>query len=300
MDALNLVVFPVVLGKGKRLFGSGAVPTALELVSSSVTGSESLRRGREVRLLHEGDEPVAATGGGNPAGRHAVHVPVGEPREGLASCAHAIRPLDEEALLPVAVLESGIPRHREEQIRILGHDGELRLAARDGEGHEEEQQDAAIREPVDEPSSLARLVRDLEIEVVDATHLVGHGLDPPARSSAEQFAPLRSAACVIGASATCPALGRHPPGEHTSPQGAGERWGLLRGDASPGRRPRRAVRWRKARRYGAVRCRSPVGRAGARRTLSAARSMGLDVTEAVHQNCGPRSPRNTLTPGEGL
>ena len=35
MDELNLLVFPIVLGTGKRLFGSGAVPTAFKMTSSA-------------------------------------------------------------------------------------------------------------------------------------------------------------------------------------------------------------------------------------------------------------------------
>jgi len=38
LDELNLIVFPVVLGDGKRLFGSGTVPTAFELVQCGTTG----------------------------------------------------------------------------------------------------------------------------------------------------------------------------------------------------------------------------------------------------------------------
>jgi dihydrofolate reductase len=34
LDELNLLVFPVILGSGKKLFGSGTVPTAFELVQS--------------------------------------------------------------------------------------------------------------------------------------------------------------------------------------------------------------------------------------------------------------------------
>ncbi len=34
VDELNLLTFPVILGSGKRLFGSGTVPTAFELVTS--------------------------------------------------------------------------------------------------------------------------------------------------------------------------------------------------------------------------------------------------------------------------
>src|SRR3546814_13596552 len=39
VDEINLSIFPVVLGKGKRLFGDGALPTALKLVSSKASGS---------------------------------------------------------------------------------------------------------------------------------------------------------------------------------------------------------------------------------------------------------------------
>lgn len=39
VDEYRLLTFPVVLGKGKRLFGTGAVPRSLRLVRSSTTGS---------------------------------------------------------------------------------------------------------------------------------------------------------------------------------------------------------------------------------------------------------------------
>jgi dihydrofolate reductase len=39
IDALRLMVFPVVLGRGKRLFGSGAVPAGLTLVDSAVAST---------------------------------------------------------------------------------------------------------------------------------------------------------------------------------------------------------------------------------------------------------------------
>ena len=39
VDELQLLTFPVLLGQGKRLFGDGTVPTALRLVSSSVSGT---------------------------------------------------------------------------------------------------------------------------------------------------------------------------------------------------------------------------------------------------------------------
>ncbi len=39
VDEWQLLTFPVVLGEGKRLFGSGAVPAALRLVDSSVSGT---------------------------------------------------------------------------------------------------------------------------------------------------------------------------------------------------------------------------------------------------------------------
>ena len=39
VDELRLVVFPVVLGSGKRLFGDGAAPLGLELVSSTTSST---------------------------------------------------------------------------------------------------------------------------------------------------------------------------------------------------------------------------------------------------------------------
>lgn len=39
VDELRLIVFPIVVGKGKRLFDDGAVPAAMSLTSSSTTGS---------------------------------------------------------------------------------------------------------------------------------------------------------------------------------------------------------------------------------------------------------------------
>ena len=39
IDELRIMTFPVVLGKGKRLFGSGTVPGAMELVDSKRTSS---------------------------------------------------------------------------------------------------------------------------------------------------------------------------------------------------------------------------------------------------------------------
>jgi len=39
VDGINLLVFPVVLGSGKRLFGTGVVPAAFELSESRATGT---------------------------------------------------------------------------------------------------------------------------------------------------------------------------------------------------------------------------------------------------------------------
>jgi hypothetical protein len=53
VDELRLVVAPVVLGEGKRLFGDGAVPRSWRLTASSATPTGVLlctyRRGGEVR-----------------------------------------------------------------------------------------------------------------------------------------------------------------------------------------------------------------------------------------------------------
>ncbi len=39
VDEYNVLLFPVVLGNGKRMFEPGAVPTALTLVSTRTTGT---------------------------------------------------------------------------------------------------------------------------------------------------------------------------------------------------------------------------------------------------------------------
>jgi dihydrofolate reductase len=39
VDEINIWIFPVVLGKGKKLFGDGASPAALKLASSKVSAS---------------------------------------------------------------------------------------------------------------------------------------------------------------------------------------------------------------------------------------------------------------------
>jgi dihydrofolate reductase len=38
VDEMNLLVYPVVFGKGKRLFGTGGIPTAFELSRTRLTG----------------------------------------------------------------------------------------------------------------------------------------------------------------------------------------------------------------------------------------------------------------------
>jgi dihydrofolate reductase len=42
IDELRLIVFPVVLGEGKRLFGDGAVPRTWRLTSQAVSGTGAL------------------------------------------------------------------------------------------------------------------------------------------------------------------------------------------------------------------------------------------------------------------
>jgi dihydrofolate reductase len=39
VDQFRVLIFPVVLGKGKRLFGEGVSPGALKLVDSKVSGT---------------------------------------------------------------------------------------------------------------------------------------------------------------------------------------------------------------------------------------------------------------------
>lgn len=39
VDELRLIIFPLVLGTGQRLFADGAIPAGLRLVDSTVTGN---------------------------------------------------------------------------------------------------------------------------------------------------------------------------------------------------------------------------------------------------------------------
>ncbi|HET8976033.1 MAG TPA: dihydrofolate reductase family protein [Solirubrobacterales bacterium] len=53
IDEFHLLIYPVVLGKGKRLFGGGTVPAGLELARSQVSSSgvtiATYRSGAEIR-----------------------------------------------------------------------------------------------------------------------------------------------------------------------------------------------------------------------------------------------------------
>jgi dihydrofolate reductase len=65
VDEINISFFPLVLGKGKKLFGDAALPTALELVSSKVSGSgvtiNKYVRGSEIVTgSFEFDQPTEA------------------------------------------------------------------------------------------------------------------------------------------------------------------------------------------------------------------------------------------------
>jgi dihydrofolate reductase len=65
VDEINVSIFPVVLGKGKRLFGEGASPAALKLISSQVSGSgvtinRYVRGGQVVTGSFEFEQPTEA------------------------------------------------------------------------------------------------------------------------------------------------------------------------------------------------------------------------------------------------
>lgn len=53
IDELHLLEFPVALGTGKRLFGSGTVPTAFDLISTQITS-----RGVVIRALRPMGRPA--------------------------------------------------------------------------------------------------------------------------------------------------------------------------------------------------------------------------------------------------
>ena len=58
VDELNLLVFPVVLGRGKRLFASGTIPTAYELTSLRTSS-----RGVVISTLKRAGRPTYGTVG---------------------------------------------------------------------------------------------------------------------------------------------------------------------------------------------------------------------------------------------
>ena len=65
VDEINISFFPLLLGKGKKLFGDAALPAALELVSSKVsvsgvTVNKYLRGGEIVTGSFEFDQPTEA------------------------------------------------------------------------------------------------------------------------------------------------------------------------------------------------------------------------------------------------
>lgn len=65
IDELDLMVFPLILGKGKRLFGEGAIPAALKLVQSKASSTgvvmSSYRREGEIKTgSFAFDEPSEA------------------------------------------------------------------------------------------------------------------------------------------------------------------------------------------------------------------------------------------------
>lgn len=65
VDEINISLFPLVLGKGKKLFGDGASPGALKLVSSRVSGSgitinKYVRDGDIVTGSFEFEQPTEA------------------------------------------------------------------------------------------------------------------------------------------------------------------------------------------------------------------------------------------------
>jgi dihydrofolate reductase len=65
VDEINVSIFPIVLGKGKRLFGDGASPAALKLASSKssasgVTISKYLRAGQVATGSFQLEPPIEA------------------------------------------------------------------------------------------------------------------------------------------------------------------------------------------------------------------------------------------------
>lgn len=65
VDEISISIFPIVLGRGKKLFGDGAFPAALKLVDSKVSGSgvtmnKYVRDGEIVTGSFEFEQPTEA------------------------------------------------------------------------------------------------------------------------------------------------------------------------------------------------------------------------------------------------
>lgn len=65
VDEYRLLVFPVVVGEGKRLFAEGAAPSAYELVRTEVTGTGAMHQVLRPRPIDTGDFVVRD-------GKHAI------------------------------------------------------------------------------------------------------------------------------------------------------------------------------------------------------------------------------------
>jgi dihydrofolate reductase len=65
VDELNISFFPLIIGKGKKLFGEGASPAALKLISSKTSGTgitinKYVRDGDIVTGSFEFEQPTEA------------------------------------------------------------------------------------------------------------------------------------------------------------------------------------------------------------------------------------------------
>ena len=63
-DRLNLWIYPVLLGAGKRVFAEGTVPANLRLVEPAITSPNGI-----VFVRYEGAEGIPATGDMSQPGR---------------------------------------------------------------------------------------------------------------------------------------------------------------------------------------------------------------------------------------
>src|SRR5439155_998372 len=96
----------------------------------------------------------------------------------LGARAGAVVPLDEEDALPVAQLQAETLGGLREAVGVLGDEVDLGRPVAVGEGGQGQEVDSGVLQGAQDAGPLAGLVRDVDVLVVGAADLVGHGGPP--------------------------------------------------------------------------------------------------------------------------